>query len=284
MNEYVTFCELKEYKGIPADQAEDDARLRRAVQAASRAWDRWTWRRFYPLMATRSYDHTEGQVLKLDDDLLEPLTVTTQNGAVTITPDQYYPMCGTSYDWLPYDRIVLRSDKGVCFSFSGSPQKANAVTGIWGYHPYYGDAWEYSGDAVKNAAGLTDSGTSLTVTDADGPDIYGLAPRFRTGHLIKIEDEILYVRAVTGGGANTLVVQRGFNGTTAAAHAKDKPVYIWRVWPDCWEAVRELAAYLYDLKDSQVYDVTATPETGMMVIPKGVPAQVKLTVRAYRRY
>lgn len=284
MNEYVTYCELKEYKGIPADQTEEDGRLRRVVIAASRAFDRWTWRHYYPLKMTRPYDYEEGMALKFGADLLEALTVTTQNGAITITADQYFLLCGRRYDLMPYDRLELRTDKGVLFSFAGTKQQANAVTGIWGYHGDYPNAWEASGDSVQNATGLTDSGTSLIVADADGPDLYGLTPRFRPGQILKVEDEFLYIRLTTGGGANTLIVQRGFNGTTAASHAKDKPIFIWRPWMDVWENVRELAAYLYDLKDSQVYDVTATPETGMMVIPKGIPAQVKLAVQAYRRY
>lgn len=40
-------------------------------------------------------------------------------------------------------------------------------------------------------------------------------------------------------------------------------------------ACKQLAAYYYRLKDSQVFDVTASPETGTITIPKGVPASVE---------
>ncbi len=40
-------------------------------------------------------------------------------------------------------------------------------------------------------------------------------------------------------------------------------------------AVREWTAYLYRQKDSQVFDVTADPNTGQLIIPKGIPATVE---------
>jgi hypothetical protein len=44
---------------------------------------------------------------------------------------------------------------------------------------------------------------------------------------------------------------------------------------DIKEATLELAVYLYQLRDSQVFDVTASPELGVMTIPKGFPTHVK---------
>lgn len=43
------------------------------------------------------------------------------------------------------------------------------------------------------------------------------------------------------------------------------------------------AAYLYRQKDSQVFDVTAVPEQGVITIPKGVPADVKQLLGPYRK-
>lgn len=44
-----------------------------------------------------------------------------------------------------------------------------------------------------------------------------------------------------------------------------------------------LVAYWYRLKDSQVFDVTADPESGQIIIPKGLPADVKRILDPYRR-
>lgn len=52
---------------------------------------------------------------------------------------------------------------------------------------------------------------------------------------------------------------------------------------DIQQATRRLAGYLYQLKDSQVYDVTADIGNGMLVIPKGIPQDVKALLDPYRK-
>jgi len=42
------------------------------------------------------------------------------------------------------------------------------------------------------------------------------------------------------------------------------------------QANLELAAYLYKAKDSQIFDVTATPELGIITVPKGFPQHVRV--------
>lgn len=44
-----------------------------------------------------------------------------------------------------------------------------------------------------------------------------------------------------------------------------------------------LASYFYRLKDSQVFDVTATPELGQITIPKGMPQQIVVHLASLRR-
>lgn len=53
---------------------------------------------------------------------------------------------------------------------------------------------------------------------------------------------------------------------------------------DIRRATIRLAAYYYRNKDSQVFDVTAMPEQGVITIPKGVPADVTRIIRRYKRY
>lgn len=47
-------------------------------------------------------------------------------------------------------------------------------------------------------------------------------------------------------------------------------------------ATKRLAAYLYRQKDAQVFDVTASPELGVITIPQGIPADVKAVLDTYR--
>jgi hypothetical protein len=53
---------------------------------------------------------------------------------------------------------------------------------------------------------------------------------------------------------------------------------------DIVRATTVLAAYLYRQKDSQVFDVTAVPEAGVITIPSGIPATVMKIIGRYKRY
>jgi hypothetical protein len=52
---------------------------------------------------------------------------------------------------------------------------------------------------------------------------------------------------------------------------------------DIVRAATRMVAYWYRLKDAQVFDVTANPETGQLTIPKGMPVDVKPILDGYRR-
>lgn len=49
------------------------------------------------------------------------------------------------------------------------------------------------------------------------------------------------------------------------------------------ECCKELAAYLYKLRDSQVFDVTAQPDIGVITIPKGMPQSAAVKLAPYVR-
>jgi hypothetical protein len=53
---------------------------------------------------------------------------------------------------------------------------------------------------------------------------------------------------------------------------------------DIIEACTEIAAFAYKKKDSQVFDTTAMPEAGVIVIPAGMPASARLIIERYKRY
>lgn len=52
---------------------------------------------------------------------------------------------------------------------------------------------------------------------------------------------------------------------------------------DIVQATKRLAAYHYRNRDAQVFDVTASPELGVITIPKGIPADVKQILDDYRK-
>ena len=53
---------------------------------------------------------------------------------------------------------------------------------------------------------------------------------------------------------------------------------------DIEHACVRLAAYYYKQRDAQVFDVTAQPDQGQLIIPKGIPADVKQILDRYVRH
>lgn len=49
------------------------------------------------------------------------------------------------------------------------------------------------------------------------------------------------------------------------------------------QATMRLAAYYYRQKDAQVFDVTANPDIGVVQVPQGIPADVRILLDRYRR-
>lgn len=132
------------------------------------------------------------------------------------------------------------------------------VSGTWGIHRDYANAWQHVDDL---AAGITDSATSLTVADVDGADAYGLIPRLSAGNLIRVGNEYMEVTA-TDTGANTVTVRRGQNGSTASAHAQNDDVDVWMVEEPIRREVARQAAFLNARRGAySTVDITALGET-----------------------
>lgn len=278
MNEYTTLADLKTYLAI-TDTNSDDM-LRGFVTDASRMFDAETHRHFYPLTETRYFDHPDDATrLDVDDDLLDVDTFTTQNGDTAVSATDYFLMCGDGYNVQPYNRLVMDTDGDVpVLLFSGTPQQANAITGVWGFH----EDWDNAFDVVDTlAVDLAIDATSITVNDADGADLDGITPRFKIQQIIQIGAEHLYATAVNIT-TNVLTVRRGVNGTTAATHATDDDVEVFRPVEDVSRAVKRLAAWLYAQRDTP-YTPRIETETGTTVIPESAPSDVKLVALRYKR-
>jgi len=278
MNEYTTLADLKEYLTIT--DSNSDQMLRGFVTDASEMFNAETHRHFYPLTEIRYFDHPDNPTqLGLDDDLLEVKTFTTQNGDTAVVATDYFKMCGDGYNVQPYDRLVMDTDGDVpILLFSGTPQQANAITGIWGYH----DDWDNAFDAVdvlKEDA--TADATSLTVADADGADLSGITPRLKVQHTIQVGSEHLYVTAVNVT-TNVLTVRRGVNGTTAVAHSADDSVEVFRPIEDVGRAVKRLAAWLYAQRDTP-YTPQIETGAGTTIIPQSAPSDVTRVALRYKR-
>ena len=103
-----------------------------------------------------------------------------------------------------------------------------------------------------------DGASPVTIPNTD----YVLMPRNRAPYWgIKILDQSAYDWRYSRN------PEKGIEVTGKFAYAVTPPA-------DIVQACIRLAAFLYRIKDTNVYDVTASLETGQMVIPKGTPQDV----------
>lgn len=156
-------------------------------------------RRFDERIATRNYALASADrggaidrqgFLLVDDDLKSITSVSTDGGAAI----------GEDLWLVGEDRIRKFRPKVSGF---GAGQYVS-VTGVWGYD----GEWVSSGVL---SASMTDSQTTLSS-----------ATELEWGMLLKVDSEYLQVTSYTG---TTATVVRGYNGSTAAAHSNNAPIY-----------------------------------------------------------
>ncbi len=222
----------------------EDARLLAALKAASAQIERYAGRGFSPrrAMIDHTVDRQQPTELLLDDDLLQLISLADAGGTINLADVLTLPG-----DESPASVLVLTS--GRTFTWALTPLRAVRVTGIWGWHDRPSQLWRLSGDTVRDNP-LSSSATTLTVTDANAADSEAESPRFQVGHLLKIEDEYVRVMAVNLlAGDDTLTVQRGVNGTTAASHAQGIAISTYQPPSDVVNLVLSWAAWLYQQPD-----------------------------------
>ena len=78
-----------------------------------------------------------------------------------------------------------------------------------------------------NQAALSPTGTTISITSANGSDSDGYSPRFKVGDIIKIDTELMQIASIPAD--NTLIVTRGYYNTPAAAHVAGVSIYVNRV-------------------------------------------------------
>jgi len=266
----------------PPINADDDAVLTRLIGAATDFMTEFCLRSFLPVRASRALDarglHVDGACLNVGADLLEIVTLTNGDGTV-ITSGQYallpragYPKYGI--ELLPSSSLVW-TDDGVDW------QGAITLDGLWGYHEAYDRAWVNTLDSVQDTGGITAATTTIKVTDADGLDAR-YQTRFAVGQLLKVESEFLKVLAVVAAATNQLTVLRGANGTTAATHAKDTPLYSYAPMRNLEQICIALVAWLYRNKGSAGDQIQVLME-GTRIVSGEVPRLIMDVLEDYLR-
>jgi hypothetical protein len=236
MNTLVTLFALRQHIGLADDDTRDDARLLAVLVAATNAIEARTRRIYTPYQATlaHSIDPRRPRHLSLYKDLLSLQGIVNGDGTSPALADVQALRDGTLY---------LRTGG---FVYRDTPQNAVQVTGIWGYHPQWDDAWASTGDSVQDAS-LSASATAITVTAATAPTTQG-TPRFQVGQLLQIEAEYLRVLEVDDA-SNTLTVARGVRGTTAQSHVQGQAIAVYHPPARVAMLCLQWAHWLYKVPD-----------------------------------
>lgn len=247
-----TLHDIRQHLNLADTDTSSDDNLLKALQQASHILESLTNRRYCPAIESRiaSVDTNHPTELILPDDLLALSAVTNGDGSsISLADVQTVP---NHADW---SASVLYLINGESFTYSESPINALSITGTWGWHDRWTQAWRDSSDTVQDNP-LSNSATTLTVSDADGVDSDGFSPRFQVGHLLQIESEYLRVIAVNTT-INQLTVQRGVNGTTASSHVQTTPIDTYQPVPAIHDLCVRYAELLFN--SIGIFDTDADP-------------------------
>jgi len=269
---YTTLAAARAEIKSAATNTTDDAYVLALIYQQSERFYRFVGLDFEPSLETRAYTATSDRVntvyrlFYLPEPLLAATSVgndgstlaqTTGFVAVrnrdTITALQLADRCGSWYPQM-YDTF-----------------NSVSVTGVWGYHDDYANAWQ-SVDTITTAGGINTSVTSFTVVDVDGAGLDGLTPRLSAGNLIRVEAEYMRVLA-TNISTNTVTVRRAVRGTTAASHAQGVAVEVWAVMDDVKRALTRWVALGYTRRAS--FETATLTDVATVITPGDFPLEVR---------
>ena len=288
MANYVTLYQVKDYLDIQST-TKDDGRLLEFIEMSSRLIEAYKVRSYEPQVETRKYDLPGSRrgaalgtydafyalpqmvlPLRLDEGLLECSELLNGDFDEIVSGDYVLEPANK----FPKTRIRLRMASGVAWlpDLDGYVEQVIEVTGIWGNHDRYGQAWVDALDTVRDNP-LTAGDTSISVVNADGLAGDGRAMRFQAGNLVRMGSEfalVLSVDVLT----NTLEVARGVNGSTAAQQAQGTKIEIWRTQSTIAQACLRLVKWRYGQKDADDFDKSYVMGSGVVTVPARLPADV----------
>ncbi len=279
----VTVDTIRARLALNTTDTADDELIRTLCGEATKHVVQYCRRHFVPVRQTRRFDargsHIGARTLRLDDDLLAIVTLTNGDSAVVANTDYVLRPSNVS----PKNAVELLPSKGLTWTYGDDWQEALSIDGLWGYHEEWDGAWVATGETVPSG-GLSDSATTLVVTDSARLDAWG-NKAFGIGQLLRIDSEYVVVRSVTVTTGppvtHTLTLFRAANGTTAAAHLQDAVIERFVPMADVEGATAALVVWLYKSRDTigekmQFLD-------GTQLITNEAPAHIKLTLGHYRR-
>jgi len=233
---YATADDLRDYlagTSYSSGWTSDAGAIRRILEASSRRIDDYCGGgTFGPQTETRYYDIGSGAlrqspqyqvmtggsevasgnstagVVPLDGWIVSTTTVTAYGATDRATSETLTEGYNNDFFLMPYNtspKTILKMNEDTTKGLD-SGQQTLSILGQWGYTS--GTISVTTSDAIS----------STTATSASVASAAGLGP----AQTILIDSEQLYITAISG---NTLTVERGVNGSTAATHSGGASVY-----------------------------------------------------------
>lgn len=231
--DYTTLDSFKNRRDLNVNT--DDAMVVKFIRDASVWFAEKANRMFVPFEATYTYDrfggHITARTLDLGEDVLAVGTLT--NGDGTVIAASSFRLTPTNSD--PKWRIELLPSAAVTWTHETDWQDAISVSGIYGYHRHYAQAWK-ANTQLNGTLGV--SGTLVSVDSVSALEVLD--------YILVGAEQMQVTDTITG----TLTVERGVNGTTAASHADDTSVLRYQQTASVKEAVETLAAFFYEHRDT----------------------------------
>lgn len=250
-NAYCDLATLKSAGALNINGSGYDGRLLSLLEEASRVIDGYCNRHFFTLEATRQFEarwQAAGLQQLLVPDLVSAATVRVAARAVNENGQGDGPEWRTPYYRLypldaapdqPWGRPYTRLAMWPGWSSRIPPPGCHTlveVAGRWGYREVTADV----GASIAPGAAVGPGDTSMTVTAEIA------AASLAAGQTLAVEQEQLYVTAVEG---QQVTVERGVNGSEAAAHAPGTSIGVFRYPGPVTEACLQLAAGLWPARN-----------------------------------
>src|SRR5215510_3934532 len=144
LNTYATLDAFRNRQALASADTGDDARMLAKLRSATAQLDRYTGRTFTPNVATRKFNWRDAKTLLFRGfDLLELTTITNGDGT-TVDPTAIITLGGING---PTVGVELDMTKAF-FVYLTTKTRALTVSGVWGWHDDYANAWKPSGDSI----------------------------------------------------------------------------------------------------------------------------------------
>lgn len=229
---YANVQDIKDTLGITAST--DDTLIRKIAEAGTALIEKYTGRKFNIEYATKYFtganrlwvnDLLSISTIKLDEDANASFEATLTTSDYVLFPLNDYPK---SY--------MEVSDYGDYGTFANGVKRGVEIIGEWGY-----------GDGESASSYIKESTTTASL-GATATTVYMVSANLAMGQTWLVDSEQIYAKFITG---STARVERGINGTTAAAHDASSDINVYQYPSDVWAACLNLAVAEYQNRDKK---------------------------------